>query len=271
MTIILLSTPTLYDERRVNTSSCGQCTVASDATDLHGHAVSDLAVLAVDEGITDQARLHSLDAHFKVPDALWSIGTALSAAAIVAALERRHRLRFVHQCNGNAEPVPRGSTGIGHWRTIFGFDPAVQEVTTYSPWGGIVETFPLAVLVAADLCETLEIDAVMPRDVPTPAPSPAAPEDEMLGQFIARTKPDANGKTGLAYFISNGMRFRHILNPSEEADELAVGAWFNGGRPVPMWPGCASGNPVADLVVFGNPDNLETFELLDPAYGATYP
>jgi hypothetical protein len=116
---------------------------------------------------------------------------------------------------------------------------------------------------------------LLPNPAP-PAPTPPPEEDDpmSLGQFIARTRPPAGSTTpGTGIFLGNGVTFRHVLSPAEETDVGPVGAFFNGGKPVPMWPGCANGDPVADLAIFGSPENQETAEILDPAYGSqiTYP
>ncbi len=247
---ILLSTPTLLDERFINTRSCGQCVTASDATDraaaTGGRPVTDQMVLAVYSGITDQARLLELDSRFGVPSVPIQMGTPLSSTLILSVLGRSHRLRFVHQCNGNAEPRRRGSTRVGHWRTIFGFDSDTQLVTTYSPWGGIVETFPLDVLIAADLRESIDINVVMPRDRPVapppPAPPPAAPEDDMAFLASAGSRPptegpDPNGQ-GAVYKVTPP--FKQHLVGAEAADYSALVAEYGA---LQDWSGHDPGHP----------------------------
>lgn len=74
----------------------------------------------------------------------------------------------------------------------------------------------------------------------------------------------AGPSTGVnAQFVSNGMRFRWIQNPSQLGDILnGPGLVFNSG-PVQQWPGGA----VADVGAFGNPDDPETATML----GLTFP
>lgn len=97
--------------------------------------------------------------------------------------------------------------------------------------------------------------------LPNIVPLPPTPEEEMpkLGQFIAKTT------TGqLAYFISDGMHFRHVLNPQDEAGVTVTAPWFNGdGQALRLW----NPNPVADVAAFGVPANAETAALL----GLTFP
>jgi surface antigen len=108
-------------------------------------------------------------------------------------------------------------------------------------------------------CEFIHL-ASKPTPAPPPAPHPT-PEDDMpkLGQFIAKTTTGV-----LAYFISDGMHFRHVLNPTDEAGVSATGPWFNGdGQPLRLW----NPIPVADITAFGTPANKETADLL----GLTFP
>jgi len=131
-----------------------------------------------------------------------------------------------------------------------------------NPGGGYVDPpadFPAYLAATQGGCLVLpNVGAPLPKPIPTP---PTKPEDDMpkLGQFIAKTTTG-----GLAYFISDGMHFRHVLNPTDEAGVSATGPWFNGdGQPLRLW----NPQPVADIAAFGVPANKETADLL----GLTFP
>jgi hypothetical protein len=153
----------------------------------------------------------------------------------------------------------------GCLRALAAFNVGASETSAIEP-GYVMnpmlpDVVPIVGFAAYFRARQMGVDAIVmddPEPVPPPAPVPHPPSTEdaampLLGQFIARTT------TGqLAYFISDGMRFRHVLNPTDEAGVSATGPWFNGGQPLRLW----SPNPVADAAAFGVPADAATAALL---------
>ncbi|HUY10583.1 MAG TPA: glycoside hydrolase family 25 protein [Candidatus Dormibacteraeota bacterium] len=95
--------------------------------------------------------------------------------------------------------------------------------------------------------------AGFPGDVDLDYFDPAPPKEVDVATFIIFEATIVAGPQAgtVGQFSSNKMRFRH-LTQAEYAD--AAGVFAAGGDVVDVWPG----GPVADVAIFGNPDDAVT-------------
>jgi hypothetical protein len=176
----VLSAPTTINEETSSHphDACGQACVVSCVDDFTGHSISIDQVEAIHSGPTWANDLSISLARFSVPNVAHA---AALTAVLPAALAARHRLIFLHQCDGQANPVRRGSSKIAHWRVAYGLD-AAGNLYTMNPWGGFDRAWPISAYAAADLGSSVEILGVMPGDsAPDEAQQPA--EDDDMGVF----------------------------------------------------------------------------------------
>jgi hypothetical protein len=256
---IVLPAPPAIGERQTSNHDCGPAALAS-ILQLCGRVDSEPRIAGwmtqhnLDQGGTAASGLAAYCDAMRVP-IVWDSGRVLMSQYVAAALGRGHAVLGLHQCDGNANPKPAGSTHVAHWRAFYG--NARGRYQTVNPWPPALEAIGQAVLDAADLKSHLEVKLPVAGAEQEPLEDFDVPK---LGLFIARL---AAGGSGV--FVSDGMHFRHVPGPTTAVpdslnDEMKVtGPWFNGdGQPLRLW----NPNPVADVAAFGVPADAATATLL---------
>lgn len=261
-----LAAPPLIGERQSSNHDCGPAVLAAalqwaGRTDTERQVVDWLVAHGRDSvgtGPGDFAAYCLADGGIPYS---WDNGNVSMALYVDEAIAREHVVIGLHQCDGQARPVPRGSTRVAHWRLFYGV--AVPNYQTMNPWPPALDTPSISALSAADLHCHFELGLLRPLATPDP-PTPEETEVPKLSLFIAKVQGG-----GTAAFVGDGVWFRHIPGPTPdvanpEPDEAAaVGPWFNGdGLPLRLW----SPTPVADVAAFGRPQDEATAMLLDPAW-----
>ncbi len=163
--MVLLTAPTPFGERPYANDWCGQAAAASCATDWLQQTIGPVMI---DDRIPDSMRIQGGTTGIALVTALQALGVPARGPfradmpTYLKYLDSGRQSIGLHQCDGNANPVPWGTTKIAHWRRFYG----LQDGTAYNmnPWTGQNEASAQANMYASDLKTFVLIDGVMPKD-----------------------------------------------------------------------------------------------------------
>ena len=154
-----LAAPPVVGERQTSTHDCGPAALASNLqwagrTDTEPDVAQWITAQGLDQGgtaasgLAKYCEMHGLAVQ-------WDQGNQPMSTYIPAALTRGHLVIGLHQCDGLARPVARGTTRIAHWRVFYADDIGVYR--TMNSWPPDLETLYQVTFAAADLRSHVEV------------------------------------------------------------------------------------------------------------------